>query len=292
MFEGMMAGGVAPGGQLTMTGLLENFPGFPQGIEAMKFTDGLREQSEHFGTEIRTETIDRVDFSARPYCVYSEDDPDTPIRAHTVIVATGATARRMNVPGAEKFWMKGISACAVCDGALPIFRDKPIAVVGGGDSACEEALHLCKFGSVVHVLHRRDQLRASKVMQERLLKHPKIVMHWNTELVECMGAGRCLDSIKIRNNKTGEVSTLDANGLFYAIGHVPNTEFLKNSGVQLDSDGYIVTQPGSAITAVPGVFAAGDCQDKKYRQAVVAAGSGCMAALDAEKWLLDNNLIA
>lgn len=294
MFEGMMAGGVAAGGQLTTTTELENFPGFPDGIMGADFCDNLRKQSTKFGTVIETKTVSRLEVPKkagepfRAWCEYEEDA--APVEARTVIVATGATARRMAVPGADKYWQRGISACAVCDGALPIFRNKPLAVVGGGDSACEEALHLVKFGSAVHLLHRRDQLRASKVMQARVLANPKITVHWDTELVECVGE-RLLTGIRVRNTKTGALSDLPVAGLFFAIGHVPNTAFLRPTGLDMDADGYIRTQPGTTLTSIPGLFAAGDCQDRRYRQAVTAAGSGCMAAHDAEAFLRDNGLL-
>ena len=294
MYEGMMAGGVSAGGQLTTTTELENFPGFPDGIMGPDFCDNLRRQSTKFGTVIETKTVSKLEVPKsegepfRAWCEYEEDE--APVQAQTVIVATGATARRMGVPGEDKYWQKGVSACAVCDGALPIFRNKPLAVVGGGDSACEEALHLVKFGSEVHMLHRRDQLRASKVMQQRVLSNPKITVHWDTQLVECVGE-RLLTGIKVRNVKTGAVTDMPVAGLFFAIGHTPNTAFLKPTGLEMDADGYIRTRPGTTITNIPGLFAAGDCQDRRYRQAVTAAGSGCMAAHDAEEYLRDHGML-
>lgn len=215
-----------------------------------------------------------------------------PVLAKSVIIATGATAKRMHLPGEETYWNAGISACAVCDGAAPIFRNKPLAVIGGGDSAAEEATYLTKYASQVYLLVRRDQLRASKVMQQRVLANPKIKVMWHTEAQEAKGNGKLLDALKVVNNKTKAVSDLKVNGLFYAIGHKPNTDFLKSTTtgqvqVKTDEDGYVVhAQPGhSTQTSVEGVFAAGDVVDKRYRQAVTAAGSGCAAALDCERWL-------
>ena len=295
MFEGMMAGGIAAGGQLTTTTELENFPGFPEGIAGLQFTDNLRQQSVRFGTRIETKTVSKLEAPAAPgepfkiWCEYEEEE--APVLARCVIVATGATARRMKVPGEDKYWQKGISACAVCDGGLPLFRNKPLAVIGGGDSACEEAMYLTKYGSEVHLLHRRDALRASKVMAQRVLEHPKIKVHWNTTLVSCEGE-KTLKKLHLKDTVTGEESVLEVSGLFFAIGHQPNTGFLKDTGVKLDAEGYIVTEAGSSKTSVEGLFAAGDCQDKKYRQAVVAAGSGCMASLDAEHWLGAHGFLA
>jgi len=294
MFEGMMAGGVAAGGQLTTTTELENFPGFPDGIMGVDFCENLRKQSTKFGTVIETKTVSKLEVpkeAGKPFLAWCEyEEEEKPVMATTVIIATGATAKRMHVPGEDKYWQKGVSACAVCDGALPIFRNKPLAVVGGGDSACEEALHLTKFGSEVHLLHRRDKLRASKVMQDRVLSNPKIKVHWDTELVECVGE-RLLNAIKIKNVKTGDISDMPVSGLFFAIGHKPNTDFLRSTGLDMDADGYINTKPGTSITNIPGLFAAGDCQDRRYRQAVTAAGSGCMAAHDAEAYLRDNGML-
>ncbi|KAI8821879.1 uncharacterized protein EV422DRAFT_527383 [Fimicolochytrium jonesii] len=291
LYEGFMAGGVAAGGQLTTTTDVENFPGFPTGISGPDLTDKFRAQSVSVGTEIRTETITKVDLSSRPFKLYPEGREDEPpVLAHSVVIATGATAKRMHIPGEDKYWQAGISACAVCDGAVPIFRKKPLAVVGGGDSAAEEATFLTKYASKVYVLVRRDKLRASKTMADRLLKHPKIEVLWNTVPVEATGDGKLLKALIVQDTKTGENRSLSVNGLFYAIGHTPNTSMLKSetggeSPVKMDADGYIVTTPGTSLTSVEGVFAAGDVQDRRYRQAVTAAGSGCAAALDCERWL-------
>ncbi|KAI8611016.1 thioredoxin-disulfide reductase, partial [Chytriomyces sp. MP71] len=289
LFEGFMAGGVAAGGQLTTTTEVENFPGFPKGISGPELTDLFRAQSEHHGTTILTETIASVDLSSRPFKLFTENEPDTPILAHSLIVATGATAKRMHIPGEETYWQRGISACAVCDGAVPIFRNKDLVVVGGGDSAAEEAMFLTKYASKVYVLVRRDKLRASKVMADRLLNHPKVEVVFDTVAVEAIGDGKLMKGLVVQNVKDKTARTLNVNGLFYAIGHVPNTSFL-NGQLDMDEDGYIKTVPGTSLTSIEGVFASGDVQDRRYRQAVTAAGSGCMSALDAERWLEANGL--
>jgi len=280
MFEGEFAAGVAAGGQLTTTTDVENFPGFPTGIQGPELMMNMRAQSEHNGARIKTLTVDSVDLSARPFKVVVGDRT---YLSQTLIIATGATAKRMNVPGEERLWQNGISACAVCDGGLPLFRNKPLVVVGGGDSAVEEATYLTKFASEVILLVRKDHLKASKAMQDRALSNPKLKILWNTELVEALGES-LLEKVKIKNNLTNEETELPANGLFYAIGHTPNTGFL-NGQIELDPTGYIKTTPGTTKTSVEGVFAAGDVQDKVYRQAITSAGTGCMAALDAEHFL-------
>ncbi|KAF9996556.1 thioredoxin-disulfide reductase [Entomortierella chlamydospora] len=287
MFEGMMANGFAPGGQLTTTTDVENYPGFPEGIMGGEMMDKFREQSVRFGTVIHTETIGKVDLTSQPFKLWreGEENKEQPTdTANSVIIATGASAKRMHLPGEETYWQAGISACAVCDGAVPIFRNKPLAVVGGGDSAAEEAVYLTKYASHVYVLVRRDKLRASKVMAARLSNHPKVTILYNTIPVEVKGDGKLLKSIVLQDTVTKENRTMDANGLFYAIGHVPATALFKGQ-LDLDEDGYIKTVPGSTETNIPGVFAAGDVQDKRYRQAVTSAGTGCMAALDSERWL-------
>jgi len=232
----------------------------------------MREQSERFGTTIITETVSKVDLSKRPfkywleYC--EEEDPST---ADALIFATGASARRLHLPGEDKYWQNGISACAVCDGAVPIFRNKPLAVIGGGDSAAEEAIFLTKYGSKVTVLVRKDKMRASNIMAKRLSAHPKVEILYNTVATEAKGDGKLLQSLAIRNVVTGETRDLSANGLFYAVGHEPATALIKEQ-VDCDEDGYIITKPGTSYTSVKGFFAAGDVQDKRYRQAITSAG--------------------
>jgi thioredoxin reductase (NADPH) len=268
---------------------VENYPGFPDGISGPDLMDKFREQSVRCGTQIFTETITRVDVSTHPFKLYREFAPNDPITSDSIVVATGATARRMNLPGEDKYWQHGISACAVCDGAVPIFRQQELAVVGGGDSAAEEALFLTRFGSKIHVLVRRDKLRASKVMQDRLLRHEKVQVHWNKIPIEACGDGKLLKSVTIRDTKTGDISQLPVAGLFYGIGHDPNTKFLENQ-VTADETGYVLTGKDvgahmNTMTSMDGVFACGDVTDKKYRQAVTAAGSGCQAALECIEWL-------
>lgn len=287
LFEGWMAGGIAPGGQLTTTTDVENFPGFPNGISGFEIMENMKKQSEKFGTRIITETVEEVDLSKRPFKVKTEK---TEMEAHTLIIATGATAKRLNVKGTgeHELWQKGISACAVCDGAVPMFRNKPLAVIGGGDSALEEAMFLTKYGSKVYLVHRRDELRASKIMQARAKANPKIEFVFSATLVEACGTEK-LEKIVIKDLKTGELKDLVVSGLFFAIGHEPNTKFL-GSQLQVDDQNYIVTEKGTTKTSVAGVFAAGDVQDKKYRQAITAAGTGCMAALEVEHYLTENGL--
>lgn len=281
MFEGFAAGGI-PGGQLMTTTEVENYPGFPEGIQGPALMEALRKQSLRFETRIFTEDVTRVDFSARPFTIASAERQLT---ARAAIIATGATAKRLHLPGESRLWNKGISACAVCDGALPVFRGKTLVVVGGGDSAAEESTFLTKFASKVYLIHRRDTLRASKIMQERVLRHPKIEVLWNTVVADVLGQD-AVSGVRLKDAVTGKERDLACGGLFFAIGFTPNTGLFAGQ-LDMDKDGYLVTAPDSTRTSVPGVFACGDVQDKKYRQAVTAAGTGCMAAMDCERWLHD-----
>ena len=281
MFEGFSAGGI-PGGQLMTTTEVENYPGFPDGIQGPALMEALRRQSVRFGTRVFTEDVVRADLSRRPFTVASADRELT---THALIIATGAAAKRLHVPGEARLWNKGISACAVCDGALPIFRNTPLVVVGGGDSAAEESTFLTKFASKVYLIHRRGELRASKIMQERVLTHSKIEVIWNTVVADVLGDD-AVSGVRLRDVATGRERNLACGGLFYAIGFTPNTTLFAGQ-LEVDKDGYLVTRPGSTHTSVPGVFACGDVQDKRYRQAVTAAGSGCMAAIDCERWLAE-----
>ncbi|ABA24234.1 Thioredoxin reductase [Trichormus variabilis ATCC 29413] len=285
VFEGFQAGGL-PGGQLMTTTEVENFPGFPQGITGPDLMDRMKAQAERWGAELYTEDVISVDLSQRPFTVRSEERE---FKAHSIIIATGATAKRLGLPSEHQFWSRGISACAICDGATPIFHGAELAVIGAGDSAAEESIYLTKYGSKVNLLVRSEKMRASKAMQDRVLSNPKIQVHWNTEVVDVFGNGH-MDGVKVRNNKTGEETTVHARGLFYAIGHKPNTSLFQGQ-LELDEIGYVVTKHGSPETSVEGVFAAGDVQDHEYRQAITAAGSGCAAALLAERWLSANALI-
>jgi len=282
MLEGFMAGGVAAGGQLTTTTEVENFPGFPDGIGGFELMQRMRNQSEKYGTRILTETVIKIDLNKVPYKVYTDGKE---YKTKSIIIATGATAKRLKVPGEEEYWQKGISACAVCDGGLPIFRGKPLVVIGGGDTACEEALYLSKFGSTVNMFLRRDVMRASKAMQGKVKSNEKIKIHWSTVLTEAFGEDN-LTGVKFKNLKTETEGELTAYGLFFAVGHKPNTDFL-DAQLELDETGYIITEPGSTVTKIPGVFACGDVVDRVFRQAVTAAGSGCMAAQETEKYLID-----
>ncbi|KAL3241811.1 thioredoxin-disulfide reductase TRR1 [Nakaseomyces bracarensis] len=287
MYEGMLANGIAAGGQLTTTTEIENFPGFPEGLTGTELMDRMRAQSAKFGTEIITETISKVDLSAKPFKLWTEFNEDgEPITTDAIVMATGASAKRLSLPGEDKYWQQGISACAVCDGAVPIFRNKPLAVVGGGDSACEEAEFLTKYASKVYMIVRKDHLRASTIMQRRVERNEKIEVLFNSVSLEAKGDGKFLTALRIKNVNTNEESDLPVNGLFYAIGHNPATDIVKGQ-VDTDESGYIKTVPGTTFTSVPGFFAAGDVQDSKYRQAITSAGSGCMAGLDAERYLTE-----
>ena len=284
VFEGQGSRTMIPGGQLMFTTDVENYPGFPEGITGPDMMLAFRAQAERFGTRIFTEDAVRVDFSTYPRVLYTSGGKE--VEADAVIVATGANARWLGVPGEEELARSGggVSACAVCDGALPFYRNKELAVVGGGDTAMEEALYLTAFASQVVVVHRRDELRASPIMGERARLHPKIRFLWNTVVEEVLG-GDEIEALRLRDVVTGEERALQVGGLFVAIGHTPNTEFLGGQ-LELKDNGYVKLPTGwRTATSVPGVFAAGDVMDDYYRQAVTAAGSGCMAALEAERWL-------
>ena len=274
--------GAMPGGLLTTTSIVENFPGWPEGIDGTDLMIKLQQQAERFGAEVRFgSTVESVDLSERPFRLTVDGEP---MLAQTLIVASGAGHRHLGLESEKKLDKKGVTYCATCDGALPMFRDQPLVVVGGGDSACEEATYLTRFASKVYLIHRRDELRASKVMAERALANDKIEPVWDSEVTEILGeAEDKVTGVRLKNNKTGEENTLDCAGVFIAIGHVPNTQIFEG---QLDRDdaGYILRQEGSR-TNVEGVFVAGDCSDKVYRQAVTAAGMGCAAAIDAERLL-------
>ena len=280
LYEGFMSG--PSGGQLMTTTEVENFPGFPEGIMGPELMGNFRAQAARFGTKILTEDVVSVDLTKRPFVVKGSS---TAAQAEAIIIATGATAKRLEIPGAGdgEFWQRGVTACAVCDGAAPIFKNKPLYVIGGGDSAVEEAIFLTKYGSKVYIVHRRDQFRASKIMAERALKHHKIEVLWNS-VIEKISGDQVVRKILLKNLVSGKVEEREAAGVFFAIGHQPNTDFLAGQ-LETTDTGYLVVRPGSTYTNIEGVFAAGDVQDHIYRQAVTAAGSGCMAALDAERWL-------
>ncbi len=269
-----------PGGQLMVTTDVENFPGFPDGVMGPDLMANMRTQALRFGADLRTSKVQRLDLSERPFRAWLSEDTEASIRAETVILTTGARSLMLGVAGEERLLSHGLSTCATCDGFF--FRGHDIAVVGGGDSALEEALFLTRFASSVTLIHRRDSLRASKIMQDRAIAHEKIRFAWNTQVTEVLGENK-VSGLAVRNTVSGEESVLDVTGVFVAIGHVPNTTLVAGQ-LHLDENGYVLTGPGSA-TNIEGVFAAGDVQDHEYRQAITSAGSGCMAAIDAERWL-------
>ncbi len=306
--------GTLPLGQLNLTTEVENYPGFaagdlaaylksalpeqfvpyrdersPHGVTGPELMELMRQQAKNFGTKIITDDVVSVDLSQRPFQLKTlEGQSHT---AHTLIIATGARANYLGLPSEDKYKNRGVSACAVCDGALPRFRNKPLVVVGGGDSAMEEAGYLTKFASTVYLIHRRGEFRASKIMAQRTLENPKIDVKWHSTVEEVLGEDKAgVTGVKIKNLKTNEVNALDASGMFCAIGHTPNTDFLKGQ-VKTDDKGYILySQPQRTSTSVEGVFAAGDVADSYYRQAITSAGTGCMAALDAERWLAEKGI--
>ena len=271
--------GEEPGGQLMITTDVENYPGYPDGVLGPQMMEDFRKQAERFGTEIIYEKIVKVDFTGPVHKVWTESGDE--IQAHTVIIATGASAKWLNIPSEQRLKNRGVSACAVCDGFF--FKGKNVVLVGAGDTAAEEATYLAKLCPTVHMLIRRDEMRASKIMQERVLKQENIVVHWNTEVKEVLGEDS-VNGVAIINNQTGEEKVLDVEALFVAIGHTPNTQIFKG-WLDMDDAGYLIAVPGTSKTNIPGIFATGDAQDKVYRQAVTAAGSGCMGALDAERYL-------
>jgi thioredoxin reductase (NADPH) len=281
--------GTQPLGQLNLTTEVENYPGFPQGIMGPELMDAMRAQAERFETRIITDDILRVDFSRRPFVL--EDSAGLNVEAHVLVIATGASANYLGLESEGKFKNMGVSACAVCDGALPRYRNKPLVVVGGGDSAAEEASYLTKYASSVHLVHRRDELRASKVMANRLLSNPKVKPVWNSVIHEVIGNDdRGVTAVRVKNLNSDKIEEIEATGMFVAIGHTPNTAFL-NGQLELDSKGFIALKKSPYTnTSIEGVFAAGDVADSIYKQAITAAGMGCKAALDAERWLAEKNI--
>jgi thioredoxin reductase (NADPH) len=277
-----------PGGQLMLTTEVENFPGFASGVTGPELMQQFKDQAVRFETRVETLDVDKCDFTTRPFTLHISDGRT--IRTHSVIIATGAAANWLGLPNELRLAQQGggVSACAVCDGALPIFRNQPVAVVGGGDTAMEEASHLTKFASKVYIIHRRDTFRASKAMQQRVLENPKVEVIWNTRVDDVLGIAH-LEALRLENMKTNECRDLQVKGMFVAIGHTPNTHFLKDTGLGLDEQGYIKLVDGyRTATNIEGVFAAGDVADQIYRQAISAAGSGCKAAIDAERWLAEH----
>jgi thioredoxin reductase (NADPH) len=275
----VVVAGTAFGGQLMITTDVENYPGFPEGVTGPELMEMLQKQAQRFGSEVLLEDATRVDLSAHPFRVTSDSQV---FGAEALIVATGASARWLGLPSEQTYVNRGVSACATCDGAL--YRGKPMAVVGGGDTAMEEALFLTRFATVVHVIHRRDALRASRIMAERARRNPKISFVWNSEVAEILGDGRSVTGVQVRDVRNGALSRLDVQACFVAIGHKPNSELFAGQ-LELAATGYVAVQPGTTRTSREGVFACGDVMDPHYRQAVTAAGTGCMAALEAERWL-------
>ncbi len=273
--------GTQPGGLLTTTSIVENFPGFPEGIDGYELMVRMQKQAERFGTRTRFGTVEAVDLSKRPFTLTVDGEP---VQTETLIIASGASHRHLGLENEHLLEKKGVTYCATCDGALPMFRNKPLVVVGGGDSACEEAMYLTRFASEVYLIHRRDELRASKIMAERTLANEKIKPVWDTVVTDVLDVKQDqVTGVKVRNVKTNEERTLDCAGVFIAIGHIPNTQLFKGV-IDMDDAGYILRKHGST-TNVEGVFVAGDCSDRVYRQAVTAAGMGCAAAIDAERFL-------
>jgi thioredoxin reductase (NADPH) len=277
--------GKQPGGLLTTTTIVENYPGFPEGIDGYELMVRLQKQAERFGARVKFGVVNSVDLSQEPFLLTVDGET---VQAETIIIASGAGHRHLGLASEEKLENKGVTYCATCDGALPLFRNKPLVVVGGGDSACEEAMYLTRFGSVVHLVHRRDSLRASKIMADRALAHEKIKPIWDSAITEVLDVKQDkVTGVRIKNLKTEKETTVDCAGVFVAIGHVPNTQIFRGM-IDMDETGYIIPKQGT-YTNVPGVFVAGDCADRVYRQAVTAAGLGCAAAIDAERYLAARN---
>ncbi|MEY4354761.1 MAG: hypothetical protein RLZZ609_3002 [Cyanobacteriota bacterium] len=285
LITGFQKGGI-PGGQLMTTTHVENYPGFPDGILGPELMDRCRAQALRWGTQLIEADALNIDLSERPFTIATSDGET--VKTQALILATGASANRLHLPQEEKFWSRGISACAICDGATPQFRQEQLAVIGGGDSACEEAVYLTKYGSHVHLIVRSDKFRASAAMADRVLVNPAITVHWNSEVVDVFG-DEWLQGLTLRERSTGSIRQLEVRGVFYAIGHTPNTDLLKEQ-LELDDKGYVITRPGRPETSREGVFAAGDVADAEWRQGITAAGSGCQAALAAERWLSHHQL--
>ena len=283
--EPLLFTGQEPGGQLMITTDVENYPGYPDGVMGPQMMEDFKKQAERFGTRVRLEMITKVDFSGPVHKIWTEAGEE--LHADTIIISTGASARWLGLPSEQTFMNKGVSACAVCDGFF--FRGQELAIVGAGDTAAEEALYLSKLSPQVHMLVRRDEMRASKIMQDRVKKAENIKIYWNTETKEVLG-GDEVEAVRVYNNKTNEESTIPVKGFFVAIGHKPNTGIFKD-WLDMDEAGYLITKPKSTKTNIEGVFASGDAQDNIYRQAVTAAGTGCMAALDAERYLTEKEII-
>ena len=277
----VLLAGPQPGGQLTITSEVENYPGFPEGVMGPEIMEKFKAQTERFGTKVIHALAEKVDLSKRPFRVWANDE--TVYEAQTLIVSTGASALYLGLPSEKALQGRGVSACATCDGFF--FKNKRVYVVGGGDSACEESMFLTKFASEVNLIVRRDALRASKIMAQRVTSHPKVKMLWNTEVTDVLDVKKGkVSGLELLDNKTGKKRQVEADGLFLAIGHKPNTDLFKGQ-LDMDEKGYLKTTPGRTATKVQGVFACGDCQDSYYRQAVTAAGTGCMAAIEVERWL-------
>ena len=273
--------GAMPGGLLTTTSIVENYPGFPEGIDGYELMVKMQKQAERFGARVQFGTVEAIDLAKQPFTLTVDGEP---VQTQTLIIASGAGHRHLGLESEDKLEKKGVTYCATCDGALPMFRDKPLVVVGGGDSACEEATYLTRFASVVYLVHRRDTLRASKIMADRTLAHAKIKPIWDSVVTEVLDVKQDkVTGVRIKNVKTGKESVLECSGLFVAIGHIPNTQIFK-SILDMDENGYLRPKRGTEMN-IPGVFVAGDCSDHVYRQAVTAAGMGCAAAIDAERYL-------